>query len=74
MILEWQNTRRSIRVSLAIHPITRGCTVEIDFSNVKPGVLSALTILLIVMITVPLAKYVLNRWRVPGLTDLVNAV
>lgn len=48
--------------------------MELDMSNVKPTVLTALTILLMVMITVPLAKYTLNRWRVPGLTDLVNAI
>lgn len=48
--------------------------MDIDMSNVKPGVLSAITVLLLVMITVPLAKYVLNRWPVPGLTDLANAI
>lgn len=48
--------------------------MNIDMSNVKPTVLSALTVLLIVMVTVPLAKVALNRWRVPGLTDLINAV
>lgn len=48
--------------------------MDIDMSNVKPTVLSAVTILLMVMIMVPLAKFVLNTWRVPGLTDLVNAI
>lgn len=48
--------------------------MDIDMSNVKPTVLSALTVLLIVMITVPLAKFVLNRFPVPGLTDLANAI
>jgi hypothetical protein len=48
--------------------------IELDMSNVKPTLISALTILLIVVITVPLAKVVLNRWPVPGLTPLVNAV
>jgi hypothetical protein len=43
-------------------------------SNIKPSILSALTILLIVAITVPLAKWALNRYPVPGLTDLVNAI
>jgi hypothetical protein len=47
---------------------------EVDMSNIKPTVLSALTVLLIVVITVPLAKVALNRWPVPGLTQLVNAV
>ena len=48
--------------------------MEFDFSDIKPSVLNALTILLLIMITVPLAKYVLNRFPVPGLTDLVNAI
>lgn len=48
--------------------------MELDMSNIKPTVLSMITILLVVMVTVPLSKYVLNRWRVPGLTDLVNSV
>lgn len=47
---------------------------EIDMSNVKPTVLTAVTILLIVLITVPLAKWALNMYPVPGLTQLVNAV
>jgi hypothetical protein len=47
---------------------------EIDMANIKPSVLSALTLLLLIMVTVPLAKYVLNRWPVVGLTDLVNAI
>lgn len=48
--------------------------MELDMSNVKPTVVSAITILLIVMITVPLSKWLLNRYPVPGLTDLVNAI
>lgn len=48
--------------------------MEFDMSDIKPTVLSALTVLLLVAITVPLAKYVVNRWPVPGLTDLVNAI
>lgn len=48
--------------------------MEFDMSNIKPTVLSAITILLIVAITVPMSKYILNRWPVPGLTDLVNSI
>ncbi len=46
----------------------------IDMSDIKPSVASALVIFLVVLITVPLAKFVLNRWPVPGLTGLVNAI
>lgn len=48
--------------------------MELDMSNVKPTVVSAITILLIVMIMVPLAKWTLNKYPVPGLTDLVNSI
>lgn len=48
--------------------------VGIDMSNVKPSVLSMITIFLIVLITVPLAKVALNKFPVPGLTDLVNSI
>lgn len=48
--------------------------MQLDMSNLKPTVLSAITVLLVVMVTVPLAKFALNKYRVPGLTDLINAV
>jgi hypothetical protein len=48
--------------------------MEIDMSNVKPTVLTAITVLLLVAITVPLAKYAVNRFPIPGLTDLINAI
>jgi hypothetical protein len=48
--------------------------MEFDMANIKPTVLSALTVLLLVAVTVPLAKYALNRWHVPGLTELVNSI
>lgn len=47
---------------------------EFDMADVKPTILSALTVFLLVLITVPLAKVVLNKYQVPGLTNLVNAV
>lgn len=48
--------------------------MDFDMSDIKPNALNFITIALIVIIMIPLAKWVLNRWRVPGLTDLVNAV
>jgi hypothetical protein len=48
--------------------------MEFDMSDIKPTVLSAVTILLIVAVMVPLSKFLLNRWPIPGLTDLVNAI
>lgn len=46
----------------------------IDVADVKPSVLSAFTIFAMVAITVPLAKWLFNRWPVPGVTPLVNAI
>lgn len=48
--------------------------MEIDMSNVKPSVVSALTVLLMVVITVPLAKAVTARWYIPGLSELIAAI
>lgn len=48
--------------------------MEFDLADIKPSVVTAITILLIVVITVPLAKWGLNRFPVPGLTELINAV
>lgn len=48
--------------------------MEINMADIKPTVLSAMTILLIVIVTVPVSKWLLNKFPVPGLTDLVNAV
>lgn len=45
-----------------------------DMSNIKPSIYSALVVLGIVIVTVPLAKYAFNRFPVPGLTPLVNAI
>lgn len=46
----------------------------IDVADIKPSVLSALTVFIMVAVTVPLAKYVLNRWPLPGVTPLVNSI
>ncbi len=48
--------------------------MELDFSDLKPSVLNAITVALIIIIMIPLLKFVFNKWRVPGLTDLINAV
>lgn len=48
--------------------------MSLDLADIKPSVLNALMIFLIVAITVPLAKFLLNKYRVPGLSDLVSAI
>lgn len=46
----------------------------IDMTNIKPSIVSAITVLMLVIITVPLAKAVLARYHVPGLSELVAAI
>lgn len=46
----------------------------IDVADVKPTLLSAFTVFCMVAVTVPLAKFVFNKWPVPGITPLVNAI
>ncbi len=48
--------------------------LEFDFSDVKPSVFNALLISLIVILTIPLWKWAMDRWPVPGLSQLVKAV
>lgn len=45
-----------------------------DLASVKPSIMSALVIFLIVMITVPLAKYAFAQFYVPGLSELTAAI
>jgi hypothetical protein len=65
---------RPVRCSPFLSGWLKGFPMEVDLGNLKPTVLSALTLLLMIMVIVPVAKYVLNRWQVPGLTELINAV
>jgi len=46
----------------------------LDFADVKPTVYSFLVVTIMAIVGIVAAKYLFNRWRVPGLTDLVNAV
>lgn len=45
-----------------------------DMGNLKPSIYNALMILAVVIVLVPLTKYAANRFPVPGLTPLVNAI
>jgi hypothetical protein len=45
-----------------------------DMGDLKPSLLNALVVFAIVLITVPLAKWALNAFPVPGLTAMVNAI
>jgi hypothetical protein len=46
----------------------------LDFADIKPSVLNAVMITLVVIVMIPLAKFLLNKYPVRGLTDLVNSV
>ncbi|MFA6198695.1 MAG: hypothetical protein WC734_06140 [Patescibacteria group bacterium] len=47
----------------------------LDFSNVKPGIANAMIILAIVIIMVPLAKFIfIQKVYIPGVSELVSAI
>jgi hypothetical protein len=46
----------------------------LDMADVKPTIQSWLIVTLMAIAGIIAAKVILNRWKVPGLTDLVNAV
>lgn len=46
----------------------------LDMADVKPTVLSFLEVGIMAVLFIVLFKAVANRFRIPGLTDLANAV
>lgn len=58
-----------VLVGLAIEKAVN--RMELDFSDVKPTVLSALTIFLIVVVTVNLGKFLATKYHIPGLSELI---
>ncbi len=49
-------------------------SVDLDFADVKPSVYSFVVITLTAVAGIALLKWAMQRWPVPGLSDLVNAV
>jgi len=45
--------------------------MELDF---KPSVINWLIVGIMAVTFIVLAKFVVNKWTVPGLTDVINAV
>lgn len=48
--------------------------MKLDFADVKPSILSLITVGLMAVIFISLAKFLLARYPVPGLTEVINAV
>jgi hypothetical protein len=48
--------------------------IDFDMADVKPSVLSFVTVTLMAVAGIALLKWAMSRWSVPGLSDLVNAV
>ncbi len=48
--------------------------IAFDMADVKPSVLSFVTVTLMAVAGIALMKWAVKRWPVPGLSDLVNAV
>jgi hypothetical protein len=45
-----------------------------DMADVKPSVLSFITVGMMAAIFIVLLKFIFNKWRVPGFTQLANAI
>lgn len=48
--------------------------MSLDLSDVKPSLVNWLVVGLLAVTFIVVGKYALNRWPVPGLTALFNAV
>lgn len=52
--------------------------MDMDFADIKPSVVSAIMVLLFVILTVPLAKFIMGgntgKVYIPGLSELVAAI
>lgn len=49
-------------------------TFDLDMADVKPTLLSWVLVGLMAASFIVFAKWAFNRWPVPGVTDLFNAV
>jgi hypothetical protein len=47
--------------------------MEVDMSDVKASVISFVIVGIMALLFIVGGKWVTNRWKVPGLTDLFNA-
>lgn len=48
--------------------------MKIDFAEVKPSILNWAIVGLMAVLFIAFAKFVLNKYPVSGLTDLINSV
>jgi hypothetical protein len=47
--------------------------MKLDLAEIKPSVYNLVILTFMVVIGLNLAKWLLNKYPIPGLTDLVNA-
>lgn len=48
--------------------------MKVDFADIKPSVLNALLFGMYALVVIPLLKFALARWEVPGLSSLAAAI
>ena len=48
--------------------------MEFDLADIKPSVLSALLFVAYALLLIPLTKFALTKWHVPGLSDLAASI
>lgn len=47
---------------------------EIDFADIRPGLFNWMVGGLLAVTFIVFWKWALNRWRVPGFTELINSI
>lgn len=46
----------------------------LDFSNVYPSLMNLIVVGMMAVIFISVSKFLLARWPVPGLTDLIGSI
>ncbi len=48
--------------------------MNLDLADVKPSVITAVIVFLMVAITVPLAKFLMQKFPIPGISDVIMSI
>jgi hypothetical protein len=48
--------------------------MRIDMAELKPSVITAFLFALYALLVIPVLKFALAKWNVPGLSDLASAI
>lgn len=48
--------------------------MKLDFAQMKPGIVNCVILFLMILVVVPVGKYALTQFYIPGLSELAKAV